>query len=181
MAENSNVEYFLQLFDEADTEKKGEIDKEKFTELYRKIEADKNKTPEEAGRIFDGIDINNNKLCSKEEFSAMVTAILSGEHTYIMKMIFRSFDTNRSRDLDKKEIINYKNFIGQEKTEEEIDEFIEKNGINGKLKYYQLVKFLKGIDIPENTDPYDGQLKTQKEEAKKREVPQKKSACCDLL
>jgi hypothetical protein len=167
MAEYQNIKYFLKLFDDADTDGKDQIDKNKFTELYRQIEADNNKTEEEAQIVFDGIDIDNNQFCSREEFDAMVKAILGGDEVYLLKMIFRSFDKDRSRSLDKKEISRYSKFIGQEKSETEIEQFVQEKGKDGKVNFYQLVKYLKGKDIPKDTDPYNGKIPLTSEPASK--------------
>ena len=170
MASTEQVNIFLAKFDELDTKKKGALDQAQFKTLVGEVMA--GRTDEETSDMyFKGIDIDNSKTVSKDEFKKFVIAALTNDQEYIVKMAFRSIDADRSRTLDSKEVKKISKYLGQEKTDEEIEEqMMQITGKNsGKITYPQLVKILTGKEIDpksKEADPYDGKLK---------------SGCCNLL
>ncbi|KAH0794262.1 EF hand family protein [Histomonas meleagridis] len=170
MASSEQVNIFLQKFDEVDTKKKGSLDQAQFKTLVGEVMA--GRTDEETSDMyFRGIDIDNSKSVSKDEFTDFVVAALTNDQEYIVKMAFRSIDVDRSRTLDSKEVKKIARYLGQEKTDEEIEDLmVQVTGKkSGKITYPQLVKMLTGKDIDpksKEADPYDGKLK---------------SGCCNLL
>ncbi|KAH0788458.1 EF hand family protein [Histomonas meleagridis] len=170
MASTEQVNAFLDKFDEADTKKKGALDQSQFKVLVSEVMAGRT-DDETADMYFKGIDIDNSKTVSKEEFKDFVIAALTNDQEYILKMAFRSIDTDRSRSLDSKEIKKISKYLGQERTDEEIEDLLTQviGKKSGKITYPQLVKILVGKEIDpksKEADPYDGKLK---------------SSCCNLL
>jgi Ca2+-binding EF-hand superfamily protein len=152
---------FLEKFDAADTKQKGEIDFAAFRPLIGELIGNDDATM--AQRYFDGIDIDGSKTISKEEFKAFLVATLTTDTDYTIKLVFRAFDTDRSRNLDANEIKQIGDYIGRPMTDEEVTTAIERiaGKKNAKLTYAQIVKLLTNKDIDPNTDPYDGKLKSK--------------------
>jgi Ca2+-binding EF-hand superfamily protein len=161
------VNAFLHKFDVADTKKKGVLDFTGFKGLFAEVM--NNQDAEAAQLYFNGIDIDNSKEVSRDEIKAFIVAALTADKVYILKLVFRAFDKDRSRALDAKEIKAVGKYVGNELTDEQIEAALVKHTgkKKGSLNYAQVVKLLTGNDIDAETDPYDGKIK--------------KSGCCLLL
>jgi Ca2+-binding EF-hand superfamily protein len=180
----TTIEQLLQEFDNADGNGDGTIAFNTFARLYNKIGGQENKSTEDIKFIFDGIDVDSNGSVSKDEWEALVTALVNGDQTYIHKFLFRAIDKDRSRELDPAEVIKLNGMLEKPLTKEEVDKAVADYGTNGKLNYAQFVKLVSGKEIDNATDPYDGKI--PKKEEKKAEAPppkaeEKKGSCCNLL
>nr|AGM32359.1 EF-hand family protein [Coptotermes formosanus] len=155
------VVVYSRKFDEKDKDNSKTIDRDEFLFLYRDIEGDDTKTQTEADIIFNGIDIDNSNTLSKDEFLDLVKSIKGGDKQYLHKMVFRSFDKDRSKTLEAEEIVAYSEFCKKAKTKEEAEELVKKYNPDGKgkgLTFPQLYEELTGVKIDPKTDPYDGKL-----------------------
>jgi Ca2+-binding EF-hand superfamily protein len=163
---DAQVQPFLAKFDAADTKKKGEIDFAAFKPLIGELLGKDDATT--AQLYFDGIDIDGSKKVGKDEFKAFVVAALTKDTDYTIKLVFRAFDKDRSRNLDATEVKKIGEYVGKPLSDDEVAAGIERiaGKKNAKLTYAQVVKLLTDKDIPADTDPYDGKLK---------------SGCCLLL
>ena len=161
MAEE-RIKAFEAKFDEMDTGKDGKMKKAEFHKLYWEIE-DRECTEEESDVMFRGIDIDGNECVTKEEFMAMVKAIVNKDEVYTYKLIFRAFDKDRSNALDVKEVMAIVKYCGKECTEEQAQEAMKKatGKAKGKMDFATLYKLLTDKTIDEkNADPYDGKNKS---------------------
>jgi Ca2+-binding EF-hand superfamily protein len=168
MADSDKVEFFLKKYDDAcATSGKTTLDLAGFKALFAEVLGDPN---EEVAEIyFHGIDIDDSKEIDRAEFKEFVIASLKGDRIYALKMVFRAFDRDRSRTLDADEIKLIAKQTGATMDDADIDKGMLKmtGKKNGTLKYAQVVKLLTGQDVPADSDPYDGKLKS--------------SSCCLLL
>ena len=158
---------FLAKFDEIDTKKKGVLDLAQFKKLFPEVMGGE-LTDDTAEMYFRGIDIDNSKTVSRQEFGEFVKAALDRDSLYTIKLAFRSFDKDRSKSLDAAEVKGIATYVGRDMTDEEVAAAMEKltGKSKGKLTYPQVVKMITGKDIDKDADPYDGKLK---------------SSCCLLL
>jgi Ca2+-binding EF-hand superfamily protein len=158
---------YLVKFDTADTAKKGKIGLAAFTPLIGELIGSQD--PKKAELYFRGIDIDGSNEVSREEFEDFVKGVLRKDPKYIIKLIFRAFDKDRSSTLQLGEIKEIGEFVGHPLDDATVKAKIKE--ITGKegsaLTFAQVVKLLTGETIKEDTDPYDGKLK--------------KSGCCLLL
>lgn len=156
------LEPFLAKFDEKDSKKKGAIKIAEFKSLFPEIMGG-DTSAETAEMYFKGIDIDNSGTVSRQEFSDFVTAALNKDQNYIIKMAFRSFDTDRSKNLDSKEVKAIAKYVGRDMTDDEVSKAMESitGKKKGKLTYAQVVKMITGKEIDAKTDPYDGKLKSK--------------------
>ncbi|OHS93640.1 EF hand family protein [Tritrichomonas foetus] len=152
---------FLAKFDEQDTKKKGVLELAAFKKLFPEVMGGEF-NEETAEMYFRGIDIDNSKSVSRQEFSDFVKAALDKDATYTIKMAFRSFDKDRSKNLDAKEVKAIAGYVGRDMTDEEVAAAMEKltGKSKGTLTYPQVVKMITGKDIDKDADPYDGKLKS---------------------
>jgi Ca2+-binding EF-hand superfamily protein len=152
------VAAFLAEFDKIDRKRKKELPLSDFKVLFQKIAPDQDGAL--AGLYFRGIDIDDSRSVSREEFERFARAILSKDEDYTLRMAFRAFDRDRSRTLSWEEVRDIGKCAGRQLMEEAIVAEIER--ITGKktgaLTYAQTVKLCMGRDIPPDTDPYEGQL-----------------------
>jgi Ca2+-binding EF-hand superfamily protein len=164
---DEQVNAFLTKFDEADTRKTGNLEFPAFKVLFSEVLGNPDEST--AHLYFDGIDIDNSKSVSRDEFKDFVVAALKGDKVYTLKLVFRAFDKDRSQALDVAEVKAIGKYVGSQLTDQEVEAgMVRLTGKkNGVLSYAQVVKLLTGQDIEPTTDPYDGKLK--------------KSGCCLIL
>jgi Ca2+-binding EF-hand superfamily protein len=150
---------FMVKFDAADTGKKGKIGLAAFTPLIDELIGSQD--PKKAELYFRSLDIDGSNEVSREEFEEFVKATLRNDDKYIIKLVFRDFDKDRSSILRLSEIKEIGEFVGRPLHDATIKAKIKE--ITGKegsaLTFAQLVKLLTGEIIKEDTDPYDGKLK----------------------
>jgi Ca2+-binding EF-hand superfamily protein len=142
------IKYFSDKFDEYDKDNSGFLKLDKFVSLYRDLENDQNKTKKEAEVVFNGIDINNDKKVLKDEFLDLVKSNKGDDKLFLFKVIFRSFDANRSRTLEVNEIMKYSEFCKNPMTKEQAEQFIQARNIDDQKKtltFAQLYKLLTEI------------------------------------
>jgi len=141
--------------------KKGHIDLPAFHDLNCQLEQ-KPIQESESRMVFNGIDIDNSKLISKQEFVEYIRAVLDNNQVQIFKIVFRAFDKNRNRVLEPSEVAEICRFANKELTPAELDVAIETltGSKQGKITFPQLLKFITGMEIDPKTDPYDGKLKS---------------------
>ena len=168
---------FRQNFDakfaEHDKNKKGSLNKEQFVAFYLDLggpfgEASK------LDVLFDGIDIDNSKLVTKQELLDFIDAALNNDMLTIFKIVFRAFDKDRSSILDVNEIVELVKFSDMQMTIEEAKQAVEEitGQKDGQVTFAVLYKLMTSTEIDPKTDPYDGKLKKPAE---------KKSGCCHLI
>lgn len=160
------IDKFMSKFDELDEEDDGVMGINEFLVLYREIMGQPDLTRADAEVIFRGIDIDGNGYVSRDEFHDMVVSAVKKDFLSQYKMLFRSFDTDRSRTLSANEIVELCNYIGKEFTREQAEFAIQRSG-SRTLTFAQLYKLLTRQEIDPSTDPYDGKLK--------------KSSCCSIF
>jgi Ca2+-binding EF-hand superfamily protein len=165
LALSASVETILEKcgnkFDELDSRKTRFLDFGSFLKLYRILEGDPKRSAEEANVVFGGVDTNNDRLISKEEFINLVKIFITNDKLGKYKLFFRSFDSNRSRTLSVNDVIKYYKFckwpISHQDAEKQV---LEENSqkIIAPLSFAQFYHMLTSQIIDPDTDPYDGQI-----------------------
>jgi Ca2+-binding EF-hand superfamily protein len=112
------IAIFSKKYDKYDKNHSNANDFNSFKQLYQEIETnmDKTKGEEDAQVIFDGIDVNDDKSISKEEFLDLVKTIKENDKLALYKIFFSGFDKNRSRLLkiaDSNKIKRYNSFCNK--------------------------------------------------------------------
>ena len=120
--------------------------------------------------LFCGMDIDGSNSVSEEEICQCFAALKENSFQWIMKIIFRGADKDRSKKVSIEEIKDVISICGTSMNEEEFKKrcATELGEDVKELNFAQFYKVITGETIPDNTDPYDGKLR-------------KKSGCCLLL
>jgi Ca2+-binding EF-hand superfamily protein len=144
-------------FDDADKDENGKLSPVEFRKFFPDIIPKLAGDTDAADRYFRGIDIDGNGDISKEEFLAFVTAALTNDKEYSLKLVFRAFDVNNNGILEHDEIKQIGIYLGVDLDDQKIDERIgELAGEDAKgLNFKQLANLL-GVDVAEDADPRDG-------------------------
>jgi Ca2+-binding EF-hand superfamily protein len=157
---NKILRFYSCEFDKVDIQHKNKLEPSEFLILYRLIENDQTRTLDEAKVIFRGIDFKDTGFVTKDAFLDLVKGLKSKNKDYLFKLIFRSFDVDRTRTLNPDEIVEYTKFCGNPLTRNEVVAAIERYGTK-KINYAQLYNILTDEIIDPDTDPYDGQLRSK--------------------
>jgi Ca2+-binding EF-hand superfamily protein len=144
---DAQIAKFLEKFDAADPDHNG-VDRTEFTKLFKDVLGKDD--PASADIYFRGIDVNGDKSLSREEFEAFVSAALTKDTNYTLKLVFRAFDRDRSSALDAKEVQQVGLYVGRKLTDDQVRQAIERitGDANGSLNYAQVVKLITGKDVP---------------------------------
>lgn len=141
-------QHYLSKFDEKDTDNKGSINLKQFTSLFSEIMGG-NSNDESAEMYFRGIDINDNNVITRKEFSDFVTASLTNDEDYMIQLAFRSFDKDQSKNLNCAEVKAITKYVGRDMTDEEIESAMQSytGSKKGSLTYAQIYKMITGKDL----------------------------------
>jgi Ca2+-binding EF-hand superfamily protein len=161
------VTQYMKKFAAEDTEQTGEINLSAFSQLAKYVLSG-DEDDELLELYFQGIDINGNGTVSRDDFREFVVAALRDNKQFFIKLLFRAFDTNRSRSLSINSIKQIGQYSQSPRTNAEVKQAIvtHTGKEDGKLTFPQVIQLLTGETIQDDIDPYDGKLK---------------SGCCLLL
>jgi len=156
---DAQVDAFMAKFDAADADRSGALKFSEFQVLFAELM--NNTDPAAAELYFNGIDINGDKSVAKDEFKAFAVAALNRDQEYTLKLVFRAFDKDRSNSLEAAEVKSIGRYVGRELSDEEVAAGIERYAGAGQtsLNFAQVVNLLLNVEIPPDTDPYEGKLK----------------------
>jgi Ca2+-binding EF-hand superfamily protein len=164
----SELDFFSAEFDKYDKESNGKISKNDFLFLYRALETDETKEREESDIIFNGIDIESTEFIAKNEFLNLVKQFKERNMLFLYKIVFRSFDKDKSKTLNPDEIVDYMIFCKKSITRKAAETEIMRFGAK-ELNFAQMHYILTGKTIDPDIDPYDGMLE------------RKKTSCCEII
>ena len=162
MAKQRNAEErrarFEKYFGQLDQDGSGRLNYEEFKKFL--IQYNKKEMPEKQYEFFfRGADIDGGNTVDKEELFQLVEALYNNDQLYINKLFFRAVDTDKSRKIEADEFVQMAELNGREMSLEDAREQIERlTGGSSTLSFAQMHKALTGQDIPDDTDPYDGQI-----------------------
>jgi hypothetical protein len=116
---------------------------------------------EDVDWMFNSMDVNNDGYASYDEVTRCFAAVKDRDVTYLVMMSFRGLDRNRRRRLVLSELPKE---VGIYQARMPKADFVQKakklyKGCD-KLNFSQFFKVLTDGDIPDDFDPYEGELRT---------------------
>ena len=120
--------------------------------------------------LYKGMDIDGSNSLSEDEICECFAALKENNFDWLMKILFRGADKDRSNKVSIAELKDVISMCGSSMNEEDFKNRceVELGKEVKELTFAQFYKVITGKDIDPKTDPYDGKLK-------------KKSGCCLLL
>jgi large subunit ribosomal protein LP2 len=113
--------------------------------------------------LYKGMDIDGSNTLAQEEICQCFAALKENNFKWLMKILFRGADKDRSRKVSIAELKDVISMCGSSMNEEEFQNRcqVELGKEVKELTFAQFYKVITGDDIDPKTDPYDGKLKSK--------------------
>ena len=113
--------------------------------------------------LYKGMDIDGSNSLSEDEICECFAALKENNFKWLMKILFRGADKDRSRKVSIAELKDVVSMCGSNLSEEDFKNrcVVELGKETKELTFAQFYKVITGDEIDPKTDPYDGKLKSK--------------------